>query len=46
MAYSNLYRDSGPNKMAPLASLLWEQEQYFAQYNCQIQTDLELQNII
>ena len=27
MAYSNPYRESGLNKMAPLASILWEQEQ-------------------
>ena len=26
MAYSKLYRESGPNKMAPLASILWERE--------------------
>ena len=26
-AYSKLYRVSGPNKMAPLASIMWEQEQ-------------------
>ena len=26
IAYSKLYRDSGPNKMAPLASFLWERE--------------------
>ena len=27
MAYSKLYRESGPNKMAPLASILLEREQ-------------------
>ena len=27
MAYSKLYRESGPNKMAPLASILREREQ-------------------
>ena len=27
MAYSKLYRESGPNKMAPLASILLEGEQ-------------------
>ena len=27
MAYSKLYRESGPNKMAPLASVLLEREQ-------------------
>ena len=26
-AYSKLYRESSPNKMAPLASIMWEQEQ-------------------
>ena len=25
-AYSKLYLESGPNKMAPLASIMWEQE--------------------
>ena len=27
MAYSKLYPESGPNKMAPLASILLEREQ-------------------
>ena len=27
MAYSKLYRESGTNKIAPLASILWEREQ-------------------
>ena len=27
MAYSKLYRESGPNKMAPLALILWKREQ-------------------
>ena len=26
MAYSKLYRESGPIKMAPLALILWERE--------------------
>ena len=27
MAYSKLYRESGPNKMVPLALILWEREE-------------------
>jgi len=27
LAHSNRYRESGPNKMAPLASILWDQQQ-------------------
>ena len=30
IAYSQLYRESGPNKMAPLASILLEREQEVA----------------
>ena len=27
MAYSKLYRESGPNEMVPLALILWEREE-------------------
>ena len=30
MTYSKLHGESGPNKMAPLASILWEREQWVA----------------